>query len=42
MKGYKNPKLFTYNYPIGFNKYKDAFKLISETENNSKISFKFL
>ena len=42
MKGYINPKLSKYNYPIGFNKYIESFKLISETEKKSNISFKFL
>ena len=42
LQGYKNPKLITYNYPKGFNKFIESYKLISETENNSNISFKFL
>lgn len=41
LKGYKNLKLSTYNYPLGFNKYVESYKLTSQIENNSNISFKF-
>jgi len=37
--GYENPKLIEYNYPLGFNKYKKAFKLNSIVKNKSSIIF---
>ena len=39
MVGYINPKLIEYNYPLGFNKYKRATKLISLVNSSSSLEF---
>ena len=39
MVGYINPKLVEYNYPLGFNKYIKAIKLISLVKKNSSLEF---